>query len=456
VTLLLQRFFGLALRLVLVPGISLLAAMSWMPASAQAADLAPRPIVFVHGNGDSAALWLTTVWRFESNGYDPALLFALDFPHPTAPSDNTKPTPNRSTADDQLRELSAQMRRILGASTQGKAVLIGSSRGGNTIRNYVKNGGGAAHVSLVILGGATNHGVFALPVNLNSEFNGSGPFLTQLNAGSEVVPGVEYVTLRSDRLDKYAQPTGEFLGMPGKPTNIGYDAPELKGARNIVLDGLDHREVAFHKRAFREMYLAVTGREPVTLDVKPQERPVLNGIVSGFEAGAPTNLPLVGATVNVYEVDPATGERKGAAVHNAQVGPTGQWGPFTASPTAYYEWEISAAGYPTTHVYRTPFPRSSRYVHYRLAPEDKKLEGAGSVVMLARPRGYLGHGRDTFTLDGVAPDGVNPGVPGTATGVKTYPAGASRAVPAMLNGERMTVRTWPLAEGHLTIAEFHD
>jgi triacylglycerol lipase len=28
------------------------------------------PVVFVHGNGDTAALWHTTMWRFESNGYD--------------------------------------------------------------------------------------------------------------------------------------------------------------------------------------------------------------------------------------------------------------------------------------------------------------------------------------------------------------------------------------------------
>ena len=27
------------------------------------------PIVFVHGNGDTAALWQTTAWRFESNGW---------------------------------------------------------------------------------------------------------------------------------------------------------------------------------------------------------------------------------------------------------------------------------------------------------------------------------------------------------------------------------------------------
>lgn len=27
------------------------------------------PVLFVHGNGDSAALWITTLRRFESNGF---------------------------------------------------------------------------------------------------------------------------------------------------------------------------------------------------------------------------------------------------------------------------------------------------------------------------------------------------------------------------------------------------
>ena len=45
------------------------------------------PIVFVHGNGDTAALWTTTVWRFESNGYDRKLLHAVDFRYPLARSD---------------------------------------------------------------------------------------------------------------------------------------------------------------------------------------------------------------------------------------------------------------------------------------------------------------------------------------------------------------------------------
>ena len=34
---------------------------------------APRssntPIIFVHGNGDTAALWYAMIWRFESSGW---------------------------------------------------------------------------------------------------------------------------------------------------------------------------------------------------------------------------------------------------------------------------------------------------------------------------------------------------------------------------------------------------
>jgi len=42
------------------------------------------PIVFVHGNGDSASNWLTTAWRFESNGWPRERLHAIDLPS-TAP-----------------------------------------------------------------------------------------------------------------------------------------------------------------------------------------------------------------------------------------------------------------------------------------------------------------------------------------------------------------------------------
>lgn len=49
-------------RKLLAAGLStpLLAACAVTPSTTQR-----PPIVFVHGNGDSAALWQTTIWRFE-------------------------------------------------------------------------------------------------------------------------------------------------------------------------------------------------------------------------------------------------------------------------------------------------------------------------------------------------------------------------------------------------------
>jgi len=430
--------------------VSLLMGFSAAPASDT-----PNPVLFVHGSGDSAALWHTTIWRFESNGYDPSLLFAIDFTHPRARSDDTKPQENRSSTADQLRELGAKVGEILARTGKKEVILVGSSRGGYAIRNYIKNGGGATTVSHAILCGTPNHGVQATSTNLNDEFNGMGPFLSVLNAGDEVHPAVRFMTIRSDSNDKYAQPEGRFVGMPDQPTNVTYAGPELCGAENVVLPDLDHREVAFHALAFKTMYRFITGHEPETVDVVPEVRPILNGIVSDWASGAPTNLPLEGAAIEIYEVDPSSGGRIGEAVHRRETSRDGIWGPFTAKPEAYYEFVISERGYPITHIYRTPFPRSSAYVHLRLRPLDEREKGSDSVVTLTRPRGYLGHGRDTFLIDGKVPGGVNEGVPGTADGRQSFEPGPPRSVRVTLNTEAMTVLTYPLNSGHLVIAEFH-
>jgi pimeloyl-ACP methyl ester carboxylesterase len=430
--------------------VAVLLTMSTVPAAAQ------PPIVFVHGNGDSAALWITTVWRFESNGYDPSRLFAIDFTHPSARTADTRPQDNRSGTDDALRELSAKVAEIQARTGQKQVVLVGSSRGGNAIRNYLKFGGGAANVSHAVLCGTPNHGTQATNPNLGNEFHGAGPFLTRLNAGTdEVVAGVRFMTIRSDANDKYAQPEGRFVGMPGQPTGVTFAGPELRGATNVVVPGLDHREVAFHRLAFKAMYAFITGIEPRTLDPVPQPSPVLDGLVSGDASGTPTNLPLAGATVEVYEVDPASGERRGDVAHRKTIGADGRWGPFRARSDAYYEFVVGAAGYPTAHVYRTPFARASAYVHLRLRPLADKDRGAGALVTLTRPRGYLGHGRDTFLLDGKVPGGVNEGVPGTSEATQRFEPGQARGVRVVLNAEALMVRTYPLEQGHVTIAEFH-
>lgn len=430
-------------------GLALLAGCA-APAQRSPADL--PAIVFVHGNGDTAALWHTTFWRFESNGYDRRLLHAIDFANPLARTDDAVAQENRSSTAQQRDELAAKVAEVKRLTGRAKVALVGNSRGGNAIRSYVKNGGGAAHVSHVVLGGATNHGVRAGDDALGNEFNGRGPFIAQLNAGAnEVVEGVKYLTLRSDVNDKYAQPDGRFIGRAGQPTNVSYDAPALKGAENIVLPGLDHREVAFHPQAFAEMYRFVTGGKPARLEVAPETEITLNGKLSGYAGRAPTNLPLLGAQTEVFEVSASTGERR-VRVHAKTIGADGLWGPMRGRSDAHYEFVVTAQGYPVTHIYRSAFARSSEIVHLR--PAASAPAGGGSAVSISRPRGYFGHGRDTFTLDGQVPPGINEGVPGASSGTMKFPEQPQRAIAAVFNRERIVARNWPA--GHAVIAEFHD
>ncbi len=86
---------------------------------------------------------------------------------------------------------------------------------------------------------------------------------------------------------------------------------------------------------------------------------------------------------------------------------------------------------------------------------DKQLKNAGAIVLLTRPRGYFGLGRDIFTIDGRVPDGINAGVPGTSVAVMTFPAAPQKSVPASLNDEHLTVRTFPAADNQVVYAEFH-
>ncbi len=444
--------------------VGLLSACASPPGPPRAAEL--PPLVFVHGNGDSAALWITTLWRFESNGWPRDRLHAIDLPLPAARDDDTVPQAGRSSTADHARHLAAEVDAVLKRTGAQKVVLVGNSRGGYAIRNYVQNLGGAAKVSHAVLGGTPNHGVYAdAGSRLNNEFNGAGPFLTSLNApkgpnGDEVTPGLRWMTLRSDNNDKFAQPDGVWIGRRGQPTNVGFDGPALKGALDVVLPGRDHREVSFHPEAFARTYQFITGRTPATTAVLPETRVVLDGRLSGIGAGGPNNEPVPGARLTVYAVDPATGLRRGEPLHTKTVGADGRWGPFAADGKAFHEFVVEVPGHAISHVYRSPFPRSSSVVHFRgerLSAADKD---AVAVVNFVRPRAYFGVPRDRIALDGLSPPpGVPQGVAGVAVST-VRPKEIGRAVVGEFESgvirERLVGRTWPTAENRRTVLELHD
>src|SRR5437868_9289764 len=241
-------------------------------------------------------------------------MFAINLTDALARADDTTPEPNKSSSEDQRRELGEAIQQLKRRTGAGRVALVGNSRGGNSIRSYVRNGG-VADVSHAVLCGVPNHGVYAWDEGLGGEFNGRGPFLRGLNEGeSEVTPGTAFLTLRSDGMDKYAQADGRFVGKPGTPTGITSDGPALRGATNLVLGAVDHRETAFHPRAFREIYRFIAGREPDRVDIVPEAEVRLSGLVTGTPGGVQTNRPVSGATVDVYRVSAATGERSGGPI----------------------------------------------------------------------------------------------------------------------------------------------
>ncbi len=447
----------------MVAGLSMLAAGC---ASGGAAQL-PPPVVLVHGNGDTAALWLTTLWRFESNGWPRERLHAIHLPYPLARDTDDRPQPGRTSTAEHRAFLAAEVDKVLAATGATQVVLLANSRGGNAIRSYVMNGG-AAKVSHAILGGTPNHGVrFDAANNPGNEFNGAGPFLQSLNnqggPGVEVTPGPRWMTIRSDNNDKFAQPEGTWLGAPGKPTGVTFEGPELKGALNVVLSGVDHRETSFSPQAFAAAYRFITGREPATTGFTPEAQVVLDGQVSGHgvdnnpaTGSFVNNLPLAGATVEVFAVDPQTGERLGAAQWRKTTVADGRWGPFKADGGATYEFVIGVAGYAITHIYRQPFPRSSSIVNLRADRLLTADASAGSVLTFTRPRGYFGLPRDQVVFDGQDPaPGLPRGVAGLSVSKIKLPAGPQRAVVARFNGQTLVGRNWPAADNHLVLIELH-
>ncbi|MFI5444394.1 alpha/beta fold hydrolase [Polaromonas sp. UC242_47] len=446
----------------------LIASSLLLTACATAPDLEEHPpIVFVHGNGDTAALWQTSFWRFESNGWPRERLYAIDLPYPLARDDDGKAQPGRSSTTEHMAFLKAEVDKVLQATGARKVVLVGNSRGGNAIRNYIQNGGGDQRVSRAILGGTPNHGVWAIKgFRESNEFSGTGPFLTGLNApknaaGDEVTGPVQWLTVRSDNNDKFAQPDGVWIGAKGTATNVGFDGPALKGATNVVIPRIDHRETSFSPAAFEVTYRFITGKNTPPRPIQP-EVPVLNGKITGLGL-TPTdpasgnyvnNLALPGAQLQVYATDAATGARVGSAVHSKTVGADGLWGPFQAQAGVPYEFVISAPGYAITHIYRSPFPRASNIVHLRaerLAEADK---AAQSSISMTRPRGYFDAARDSMRFDG---KNTLPGVPPTGAGVASSKLNLSqtplRPISAEFNGEKVTGQTWPTAGQHLVVLE---
>ena len=158
---------------------------------------------------------------------------------------------------------------------------------------------------------------------------------------------MKWLTIRSDNNDKFAQPDGLWIGAKGTPTNITYTGPELKGATNVVIPRIDHRETSFSPAAFEATYRFVTGRAAGHGGHSARRPRSCSAARSAAWAFHPSirlrgnfanNLPLPGARLEVFAIDPVTASGAATPAYSKTVGADGIWGPFTAQPGTRYEF----------------------------------------------------------------------------------------------------------------------
>lgn len=154
-----------------------------------------------------------------------------------------------------------------------------------------------------------------------------------------------------------------------------------------VFTGQAHVEVATSKESFAMQYEFLVGEAPSVVDIVPQKAPV---VISGRAVNFPANTGRDGATLDVWAVEAATGEREGASpVDSFAIGADGEWGPLTVDPTQHYELVLRSSDSPTQqHFYMQTFPRSSHFV--RLLSGDSQSptrvntnSGDGHAAVLA-------------------------------------------------------------------------
>ncbi len=274
-----------------------------------------KPIVFVHGGAGSAQQFESQAMRFTSNGYPPSYIWVFEYDSSHA----------IETLDKVLSRLDAFVEEVLNSTRADKVDLVGHSYGGLIVLMYLQRPEAREKVARCVV--------------IDS--------LSALMRGYTKAPeGVKTLVIWGRARD------------PRYPQLI-------EGAVNVHFPEKNHVEVCTSAEAFVEMYKFFTGEKPATKDIVPEYEVWIAGRVVIFPINVfkeyPEGRP---ATLEIWEVDPATGRRvsdKPYATFEIRA-PHGKWGPVKVRPGAYYEFCLVREGMRTHHFYREPFIRSNYWI----------------------------------------------------------------------------------------------
>lgn len=343
------------------------AALALAPAAGAQASSPRNPVIFVHGYVGSGAQFESQKLRFVENGYPDNYVTVLEYD--SAPA---TPVPGTSGLNPvgiqvieqqlfpRLDQLIAQLKTQTG---RPKVELVAHSLGTALMQDYLKSSPArAANV--------------ADYVNVDGMTASSPP------------GGVRTLALWA---------TKGPLSPPGR---------SITGAKNVTIPDSTHVQSATSPISFREMYEFFTGSPPATTDIRPQTGPIT---LSGKALSFPDNDGEAGATVQVWPVDDATGQRTSPdPLASYQIDTSGDWGPVTVQPGRRYELTLLRPGVPIHHFYYEPFLRSDHLI--RLLESDALRSAGGpadskSVAMVVirykELWGDQGAESDVLSLDGV-------------------------------------------------------
>jgi hypothetical protein len=337
-------------------------------APARAQQATPKnPVIFVHGYVGSGAQFESQKLRFVENGYPDSYVTVIEYdPTPATPVPGTSGlNPVGVQVIEQqlfprLDQLIAQLKTQTG---RPKVELVAHSLGTKLMQDYLNSDPArAANVA--------NY------VNVDGQTASAPP------------GGVRTLALWA---------TKGPLSPPGR---------SIAGATNVTIPDSTHVQCATSPVSFGQMYKFFTGTAPATTDIAPQHGPIT---ISGKALNFPNNTGLAGATVQVWPVDSATGQRTASdPIATYQIDSSGDFGPVTVQAGQRYEFAEMRPGAPVHHFYYEPFLRSDHLI--RLLESDVLRAAGGApdsdsvAMVLIRYKelwGDQGPESDVLTLDGV-------------------------------------------------------
>ncbi|MDY7083221.1 MAG: hypothetical protein SXQ77_12650 [Halobacteria archaeon] len=373
-----------------------------------------RPIIFVHGFAGSATQFESNAMRFSSNGYPNDYLHVFEYNSLSYPA-------NRKQV---ISNLNAKIDEIISSTDADKVDAMGHSLGTDVMQRYLSNSDRASKVA--------NY------VNIDGTSGNSRP------------GGVRTLAI---------------WGFGNQDANFGGDV------QNVHFDNQTHVQVATSEEMFNVVYTFLTGNSPDTTKIVQEDGEIT---IEGRGQQFLLNQPIANTTLEIYEINPDTGERL-SNLASPDVDEEGYWGPVDIPGDAYLEFVATQTNTDQMHhFYRFPQMRSNRFVRLLSSNPGRGLDrlirkdGNHAAFILPRDKEYWGNvegSNDKLSVDGnniinanTAPRGQNIIAP---LAFDTFPQGRSNTnrplgrfrVTPFLTGVDLYVPASNPPDGSVTVEE---